>query len=70
MNLKSCFFCEYRPDPKTQALDDRLAQYYKETESCDNKYAMERWKEFKRWAFCYTSQEINQAKRRVGSRMR
>lgn len=57
---------EFKVDESQLALDERLLQYYKETENCDNKYAMERWKEFKRWAHCYSSKEIQRAKQRVG----
>mgnify|MGYP003668779006 CR=1 FL=1 len=59
---------EFKVDASQLALDERLLQYYKETENCDNKYAMERWKEFKRWAIGYSSKEINQAKTRAGNK--
>lgn len=60
---------EFKVDESQIALDERLLQYYKETENCDNKYAMERWKEFKRWAIGYSSKEINQAKMRVSNKV-
>lgn len=60
---------EFKVDERELALDERLLQYYKETENCDNKYAMERWKEFKRWAIGYSSKEIDQAKMRVGNKV-
>lgn len=56
---------EFKVDESQLLLDERLLQYYKETENCDNKYAMERWKEFKRWAYSYSSKEIQMAKQRV-----
>lgn len=59
---------EFKVDESQLALDERLLQYYKETESCDNKYAMQRWKEFKQWAIGYSAKEINQAKMRVGNK--
>ena len=60
---------EFKVDESQLALDERLFQYYKETENCDNKYAMERWREFKRWAYSYSSKEIQQAKQRVNQRI-
>lgn len=60
---------EFKVDESQLALDERLLQYYKETENCDNKYAMQRWTEFKRWAYGYSSKEIQQAKQRVNQRI-
>lgn len=56
---------EFKVDEGQLLLDERLLQYYKETENCDNEYAMERRKEFKRWAYSYSSKEIQAAKQRV-----
>lgn len=63
--FKRLYMCEFIPDPAIKALDDKLMQYYKETEDCDNNYARLRWNEFKLWACGYTSQEISHAKRRA-----
>jgi len=54
-------------DTRVSELNDRLHQYYKETKDCDNKQALERWREFKRWCMYggYTQDEINKAKRTV-----
>ena len=64
------YLCDFKVDEIRFALDDRLLQYYKETENCDSKYAMQRWKEFIRWAHGYSSEEINRAKQRVNHRIR
>lgn len=68
-NFTKMYLGEFKVDESQLALDERLLQYYKETENCDNKYAMERWKEFKRWAYGYSSREIQQAKQRVNQRI-
>ena len=62
------FMCEFKVDEDQLALENRLIQYYKETEHCDNKHAKHRWKEFKRWAIGYSEKEINQAKKAVNNR--
>tara|TARA_R110002020_G_scaffold261528_1_gene475874 strand:- start:239 stop:460 length:222 start_codon:yes stop_codon:yes gene_type:complete len=60
--------CEFKPDEEQAALDERLMQYYRETDECDNRYALDRWKEFKAWAIGYSQQEINMAKKRCSGR--
>lgn len=60
---------EFKAVESQLALDERLIQYYKETKNCDNKYAMQRWKEFKRWAIGYSAKEIQRAKQRVNQRI-
>ena len=59
------FLGDFRIDEKTQQVEKRLMQYYQETESCDNRHALTRWKEFKKWACGYTQEEISRAKKNV-----
>lgn len=59
----------FKVDESIIALEDKLIQYYKETEHCDNRQALFFWKEFKRWACGYTSKEISQAKKSVSNRL-
>jgi len=57
---------EFKLDERTQALEDRLALYYKQTpDSMDNTTARKYWLEFHDWCrkYGYTSEEINRAKR-------
>ena len=51
------------------SLDERLLQYYKETETLDNKQALDCWKVFREWAVGYTNEEINRAKVRVCAKL-
>ena len=62
------FIGKYVVDENTQKLDERLAQYYRETKDCDNRYAIERWREFKKWAIAYSQKDINESKKRMASR--
>jgi hypothetical protein len=63
--LKATYLGEWKVDDRYNALVERLAKYYIDTESVSNKVAMGLWKEFKRWANCcgYSSEEISCAKR-------
>ena len=63
--FKRLHMCEFKPDVRINALNDRLTKYYRDTEHLDNKAAMTHWKEFKSWAtrYGYTQDEINIAKR-------
>ena len=57
---------DYRKDERTIQLENRLLQYYKETENCSANFATTKWKEFKEWcAWNYSQEEINRAKRSV-----
>lgn len=67
--LNALLYGDFTPDPRTEELNKRLYQYYKDTysDSMDNKTAMVYWKEFKQWCGnCgYTPDEVNRAKRIV-----
>jgi len=62
------FMGDFKVDERQQALDDRLMQYYRETDECSNQYARERWRHFKLWAYGYTQKEISDAKKRCSGR--
>lgn len=54
------FLCgEWKPDPRDEALHERLSQYYRETDTNRNA-----WSEFRHWCFerGYTIVDINRAK--------
>ncbi len=56
----------FEPDPRFQALCERLLQYYKATpDNMSNRDALPHWRAFRLW--CrergYTPEEINRAKR-------
>jgi len=59
--------CTFTKCEKEKALEDRLMQYYRETESMDNKQALRCWKSFKMWCKyrCFTAKEISRAKKNV-----
>lgn len=62
------YMCEWKSDPRTDELYDRLSNYYKSTpDSVGNKTAMLLWMELKAWASMsgYTNTEINRAKHHV-----
>lgn len=63
--FKRMYIGEWKPDERHNALIERLAKYYSDSESASNKAAMALWKDFKRWAVCggYSNEEINRAKR-------
>ena len=60
---------DFKVDERQMALDDRLLQYYKETENCDDFTALKKWQEFRQWSIGYSAKEINQAKQRVSQRI-
>lgn len=59
---KRQFLCEWKPDPRDEALHERLAQYYRETDTNRNA-----WSEFRDWCFKrgYNRDDINRAKRNL-----
>ena len=60
-DLERQFLCgEWKPDPRDEALHERLSQYYCEADTNRNA-----WSEFREWCrvMGYTVAEINAAKR-------
>ena len=61
------YMCTFVKGEKEQELEDRLMQYYKESESCSNQLTLHYWKDFKHWCNlrCIETKEINRAKKNV-----
>lgn len=61
----------FKPDERLIALDEKLSEYYRETENCDNRTATQFWVSFKMWCLNsgYSLDEINRAKLRVTNQL-
>jgi len=65
--FQELYMCSFQPDPRMTELQNRLHDYYKQSDKLGRKAACGLWLEFKDWALYsgYTRDEINKAKRVV-----
>jgi hypothetical protein len=65
--FKSQFVCDFKPDERLIALDDKLTEYYKESDELGNHAARYLYSGFTSWRKNngYTADEVNKAKQRV-----
>ena len=59
--------CTFTQCEREKQLDERLLQYYQQSEDCSNKLTKYYWNSFKHWCDYrgFTTKEINKAKKRV-----